>query len=477
MATDRRTFLKTGTAAVAGMAGLSGCSGNLFGGGSGGPGSAGNWLYDPSILLETQNKFYGSLDYATLYEARQNLPESTQSAFELSEESPIPPEDIDTMTGVGGAVLDQSGGTGSGVGSIALLGSFSAGDLSSAIEGSGEVSQTGEYEGYTLFTSDSLGATGAMAGPTEGSATVALGEGAMIVGFAGSNGGNAPATGRQAVETMIDADAGNAQRLLGNNQYLDQLSDALGSGIAVGGGQIDPALLEQTGTTGGSSSMAQFTEGIRAGGGAVQLNGETTTFTFAGVYEDAETAEGTGIVALVNGMSSRMTQDSEAIESVDASYDGPAVVLKITGNTRTLFAQAAGQVPMGSLGPGMMGPGSQPTPVEQTPQESPPGNDYGTASGDPTVPVRRFYSALSDRNFEEARRYVHPDSPMRGQFDSSSLPEGLTFQVEDLEVVEETESRAVVMATITVTIDGEDQTSSARITLRPSDGEWKLFSS
>jgi hypothetical protein len=213
METSRRSVLKAGgTAALLSVTSLAGCSG-ILGGGDVNPA---DYQYDPATLAETQNRFFGLADYAGLYEARENFPESTQESFESSEDTPVDPENIETMVGVGGAQISMSdSGGGTAFGSLGVLGSFDKGTIEESIQSEGEAEQSGEYEGFTLYENTGSGSSDVVGGvPTDSTATAAAGDGAVIIGFAAADGeGDGGITGDQAVRTMIDAGNGDVELL------------------------------------------------------------------------------------------------------------------------------------------------------------------------------------------------------------------------------------------------------------------------
>lgn len=339
MDTNRRSVLKaSGVAALLGTTGLAGCSGLLGGGGGG----AANWQYDPGELEETENKFFGEANLAELYEVRQELPDDVSGGFEDTEDSPIPPEDLEFATGVGGVAISVSGGSSDGFGSFAVTGSFSESDITDEVEQSEDAQSAGEYEDYSLWENagESVSA-GGMTG--DSSAVVGVTDGSMVVGAAGSDEGSTSVTGEQAAKTMIDAGNGETELLVDSNEFVQTLSDNLGSGTMQFGGTVDPALIEAFAGMGGGGS--QFTSGFRAGGVDMAVNGETTTITGVGVYEDAESAEETGIVTIIDGFSEELT-NQEGFNDVEAEYSDSAVVMTIEGDTEMLFEQGAGQAPV-----------------------------------------------------------------------------------------------------------------------------------
>jgi hypothetical protein len=363
MDTNRRSVLKaSGIAALIGSTGLAGCSGGLLGGGGGG--GVESWQYDPAELAQTGNKFFGSMDIGGLYEARQSLPEGTRSAVDQAEnaDSPIKPSELDTASGVAGAQV-PTGGSNTGIsvtgqpqmaagastfGSMVITGSFSKSTVTDAAAEDGETQEIGSYQGYTLYETADPSSVGGSAGgavPSDQSATVGVGEGAVVVGAAQS--GESGVTGRQTVEAMIDANGGNAPRLAGDT--VGTLRSKLGTATLRFGAVVDPALVE-TATATMSGQQAQFVQGMRGAGGSMTLEGETTTFQGVVTYESGSRAQDTGITGLVNAFGSSLTQE-QGINSVDAATEGASVVITVEGDTQTLIEQgtsgAAGGVGAG----------------------------------------------------------------------------------------------------------------------------------
>jgi hypothetical protein len=350
MDANRRSFLKaSGTVALLGATGLAGCSGGLLGGGGGG--GTDQWQYDPGLLLDTQNKFFGSMDYGTIYQNRESLPASTQESFEsVQEGAPVTPEDIDGFTGVGGGQISVSTGETTAFGSGAITGSFDTEAIASDIESQGDAQETGTYEGYTLYEQSSSGSVGMGQSAT---AMFGVGDSALVFGVVSTQGTSASVTAQQTVETAIDASNGNAEMLRANSDIASELSDAIGDGTVRIGGQVDPALVDQM--AGSASSQSQFVNGMRGGGFGMQLNGETSTITAVALYEDAQTAEDTGIVELVEAFGNQAVESNPDINSISPSYDGRTVVVTVEGQTQALFEQGTGSVPGGGIGPGTSG--------------------------------------------------------------------------------------------------------------------------
>ena len=343
MQTDRRTFMKaSGMAAVLGTTGLAGCGGIL--GGGGGPSGPADWLYDPSEVAEVPNAFFGSMAYGTLYENRDQLPESMQGDFESDPDSPIGPDDIENLAGIGGADVSSDMQSVSAFGSAVVTGSIPRSEMESEIESEGDVEETGSYEGYTLydvtsFRDDVSGVPGSS--QFQGSGTVAVGDSAILMGVAMSQNSESGASGEAAAKTMIDAAAGNAQRLSATSGGAQQVRDRIGDSMISVGAGVDPELVDLAQQMGGGGGMGgQLLGGMRGGGFGANIDGETTTYEFVVVYDGEESATDAGIADLVSGMSSRF-EEQEGIDTVESEQDGGVVVVTVAGDTETLLEQGA----------------------------------------------------------------------------------------------------------------------------------------
>lgn len=342
MHADRRTFVKaSGMAAVLGATGLAGC-GNILGDGGG----AGGWVYDPTVVADVPNIAFGTMDYGTFYANRDQLPQSMQEDFQTDPDSPLQPEDIDRLAGVGGGDVSRDMQSASAFGSVVVTGSIPRSDIEGRIESEGNAEQSGTYEGYTLYSvtnfQDSLGSVPGSE-QLQGSGSVAVGDSAVLIGISFSQGMDSSATGEGAVRTMIDASAGNARRLSATSGPAKQVQDRIGDSMMAVGAAVDPELVslaEQMAGSGGGMG-AQVLSGLRGGGFGADINGDTTTFRFVAVYDSEQSATDAGIADLVNGMSSRMEQQ-EGINSVEATQDGAVVVVTLEGDTQTIFEQGTG---------------------------------------------------------------------------------------------------------------------------------------
>lgn len=337
MTSTRRDVLKAGgLAALAGVTGgLAGCSGTgLLGGRNE---RSGSWQYDPSALVETENRFFGSVDYGQLYDNRQYLPESSRENFETDSDSPVDAADIDELTGVGAGRYSPDARSGVAVGSAAITGEFGKDEIAGSMDDQGDAEQVGEYEGYLLYE-NAEPITGGTELRSEASATVAIGDGAVVMGVASARGTDADVTGEDAVRQMIDAARGEAPLLADNSEYAGRLTDALDGKSMQVGGEVDPELVA-TMQSEAAPTTAQFVDGIHAAGFGASVEGETTTFTFSGIYEDAEAADDTGIVGVVNAAAEQAVQETEGIDSVTADQNDGVVTVEMTGATKTIFEE------------------------------------------------------------------------------------------------------------------------------------------
>jgi len=341
METDRRSFVKaTGLAAVLGTTGLAGCSGLLGGGGD-----ASGWLYDPSVVAEVPNVAFGSMDYGTFYDNRDQLPASMQEGFTTDPDSPIQPGDIETLAGVGGGDVTADMQSASAFGTVVVTGSFPTSEIESEIEAESEVQPAGSYQDYSLYSVSDLGdgVTGVPASERfQGSGAVAVGEGAMLIGLSAGQGTASPATGTATVETMIDASAGNARRLGDRDGPVTEVQSEVGESMVSVGAEVDPELVTLAQRTSGMGGMqGQLVAGIRGGGFGMDIDGSTTTGTVVAVYDSSQSATDAGLADLVSGMSARF-EEEPGITTVSAEQNGAVVVVTVEGDTDTLLEQGAG---------------------------------------------------------------------------------------------------------------------------------------
>ncbi len=354
-----------GLAAVLGATGLAGCSGIIGGGGSS-TATASNWQYDPAELTPSPNVVFGAMDYGQFYEIRDQLPESMRQDFEFNQtqgDSPVTPSDIDHMIAVGGGRLQLPSnsapqGSFSMLGSFAVTGSFDKGAIVDQASSEGQISRSGDYEGYAMFEVSDLGQTpmGGISQQYDGSATMGVGESALVAGLSLTQGGEVQATGTDAAETMIDASAGNAPRISARSGPIRNAQRRVNDRMLSAGVQVDPELVsfvqDRYGMMLGQASG--MLTGLRSGGFGADVDPDTTTYHFALVYESDSAASDSGIVQLMSDSTSEYEQ-REGIDSVSVSQDGAAIVAEISGDTKTLLEQGG---PTGTLALDPPAPGS-----------------------------------------------------------------------------------------------------------------------
>ncbi len=178
----------------------------------------------------------------------------------------------------------------------------------------------------------------------DGSGTAGVGDSAVIFGVSAAQGTGPATTGEDAVRASIDASTGNADSLRDNSEYASELSNQIGDAMMTVGGEVDPSLVDTAEQQAGSGMSGQLIGGIRAGGFGAAVGGETTTFTFVGIYESAQRAEDSGVVGMVQGFSQQFEQQ-EGVNSVDANQDGATVVVTLEGDTQTLLQQGQSAAP------------------------------------------------------------------------------------------------------------------------------------
>lgn len=126
-----------------------------------------------------------------------------------------------------------------------------------------------------------------------------------------------------------------------------------------------------------------------------------------------------------------------------------------------------------------------PTPTETV--EAATEGSEGSTSGDgkadtpggddesPTTVVETFFEGYRAGKTEQLNGLLHPEGPDPVSADSAAEFSKLEFSIDTIEVTERTENRAVVDVSFS-----EDSDETVRIlstiVLRPSDGEWRIYS-
>lgn len=339
MQTTRRSVLRaSGMAAVLGATGLAGCGGLLDGDQSGT--SAGEWLYDPAVLASAPNVFFGSMDYGTLYEMRDQLPAPATSLFEPAPDSPIQPAEIESLAAVGGGEVATDGQAGAVFGSGVLTGPIPREELEGELEAEESVESAGTYEGYSLFRGVDLQAeVGELPGSqdVDRSIVAAVGDSAALGGVSLAQGVEQPASGEAAVQTMIDTATGDVRKLAETSGPARTVQERVGHAMVSVGAGVDSTLVEASDAAGLAGDLqSQLLSGLEGGGAGVDLDGQRATLTGVLVYESEQRATDTRIVNIVDGASGNL-EGREGIETVAASQDGSSIVLTLAGDIQALF--------------------------------------------------------------------------------------------------------------------------------------------
>jgi hypothetical protein len=146
------------------------------------------------------------------------------------------------------------------------------------------------------------------------------------------------------VEATVDAGAGEGTRLSEADDRVRRLADLTGDATVTAGARVAPDQL--AGYRQADGPVGTLATGLRAGGVGLTVDGETSTLRLAGLYEDAASAEATDAVELVEGFAAQAS-DRAGIEEVEATDDGAAVVVTVTGETRALLDRSALVPPTG----------------------------------------------------------------------------------------------------------------------------------
>lgn len=358
MQTTRRQFVKASSlTAVLGASGLAGCMGL---GDSGETAGEQTYQYDPAELAPSPNVVFGSMDYGTLWDNRDQLPQSVRQDLETETESPVDPGDIDRMAGVAGGRIGQETQEVSMFGSLVLTGDLDKAAVEDQVESEGQATAAGDYEGYSLYeyqnleNANTVGGVGAQ--PYDASGTIAVGESAAIVGAGASQNADESVTGQQAVEQTIDAAAGDAALLDDAEGPAMDLKDHVDDSMLTVGMVVDPDLIQAYvdmlagGGQSGSGGVSQFVDGLRAGGFGADVEGAETTMTGVVLYETETQADDSGIADIVSAFQAEAEQ-RDGIDDVSASQDGTAVTVTVAGDTKTLFEQGTSTGTMLNVAP------------------------------------------------------------------------------------------------------------------------------
>jgi len=100
----------------------------------------------------------------------------------------------------------------------------------------------------------------------------------------------------------------------------------------------------------------------------------------------------------------------------------------------------------------------------------------GGGGGKPKDVITSFIGALDDGDAEKANSFYHPDATMDPiDQESAGFFEETSVSVSNMEVTEQTDSRAVIDVTLETEFQGETRSQTSAVELRKSDGEWLLY--
>ncbi|WP_323190375.1 twin-arginine translocation signal domain-containing protein [Halostella sp. PRR32] len=320
MVHSRRTFLRA--SGVSALLGLAGCTGILEDDDSltqaGGQPEYASWLYDPKDLLGIDTRGFASYDVESVMEQRDELPQDPFEGLEQANEQieGVDLTEIAELTAVGGSTLNVERDDASAGASFVVEGSFDVDSIQTQIEEESDSDaeyQTGSYEGYELYYGDDGNQYSDM------TVAFALDSEHVVVGMIE----DADVTGRDAVEKMIDANKGNADRYYDQSEYAELLIDKLGEATVVMGGQFDlgSPVRDQI-----SDPRARtLVEGLYGAGMSGTLDGETTDNEIILAYDEETEVPVDTAQDLVDEARNQSPRAFENIEDVS-----------VTGGERTL---------------------------------------------------------------------------------------------------------------------------------------------
>lgn len=332
MTQSRRTFLRA--SGVSALLGLAGCTGVLeddesLAQASGQPDYS-SWLYDPKDLLGIDTRGFASYDVESVMEQRDELPEDPFQGLEEANQEleGIDLTEIGHMTLVGGSSLDfarddSATGPSSAGASFVVEGSFDVDEIQTQIEEESDSSaeyETGSYEGYELYYGDD--------GNEYSDTTVAfaLDSEHVLVGTVE----DADVTGRDAVETMIDANQGDADRYYDQSEYAQLLIDQLGEATVIMGAQFDLGTIVRDQIS--DERARTLVDGLYAAGMAGTLNGETTDNEIILAYDEETEVPADTARDLVDEAQEQSPRAFENVEDVSVSGGDRTLTISMTVN-------------------------------------------------------------------------------------------------------------------------------------------------
>lgn len=146
--------------------------------------------------------------------------------------------------------------------------------------------------------------------------------------------------------------------------------------------------------------------------------------------------------------------------------------------TDSSTSDSDGQAPTTATSEGTTPPPASSATPTQTPavQSSPtPSTDGATATAAKSL-VREFYAAADSGNFEKANNFVHPESP-EGTIgeNQQAFFEQQEVEIQRIETVTASEARVTVQATLVLSRQERERTTTTNIELRKHNEEWYLY--
>ena len=353
MELGRRAFLKLGGSAAVAATGYAGYE-EINGG---------KWLFDPATLTAARNKFFALVDYGTLYEVAQEYSNAELDAVDTPS-GELDPSELDQFAGVGSMSISGDNGVPTGVFAGGVSGSFEADIVEGPAKENSEIERTGTAGGYNLWTAEVPNVSESSSQLSMAPKRLAMGtkNGAAIGGAVRAPEANVESV--DAVRKMISSkngSVGHAKYLTNDSDYATIRNQFDSNPTFLFGALVDPALVTlstalseiSVGVLGGlggpagggvADAVSAFIDAwfaeLAAGavGGTIDTDAGETTMRAFFTYNTRSDAEQTGIVQLVNAASAEV--DGDADVEFDARYQGRSVVVRITGDTETIFEQS-----------------------------------------------------------------------------------------------------------------------------------------
>lgn len=324
----------------------------------------GDWLYDTDELFDASIQGFFSVDVAAYRDRKGALPDDITDQVEeaTDEATDMDVEEFERVTGLSAydAGKPDEYGDEQSVNAVVASGSFDADDITDQIEDESELSENGEYEGYTLYTrrprwdpsrTNAAAVTdGTVVGATadakdreeEGDDGYSRGTPTGTPSEPPRNGVTAEAS----VKRTIDANNGNAPSLTDGDGVLPEaMSDVSGQPMvgaaAISGEEIrqDTGLGEESSDEENdvASGVRDLTTDLVGIAGSATAEDESGDVTIRLYYED-DSAVGDR-ADTVEDLKADLEEQSEAVTvpDVDVTTEGRSVVVTITGDPSEFY--------------------------------------------------------------------------------------------------------------------------------------------